>query len=276
MLHNEDRFQSVGGIEIYYQSWRPEGEPKAVLVIIHGLGEHGGRYPHVVERLAPHGYAVYAMDLRGHGRSGEQRGHINSMDEIRSDVKTFLEIVQKKETGKPVFLLGHSLGGLIALDFVIHTPDGLKGVIASAPVLMQTAVSPLLMVAAKVLSRLAPRFSMETGLDATALSRDQAVVDAYRSDPLVHSKATPRLGTEIPASMAWTNAHLEEFKLPLLTIQGEADRIIPLDASRVLFEKASSLDKQRITYEGGYHEPHNDINHEQVVSDLEAWLEKHV
>jgi alpha-beta hydrolase superfamily lysophospholipase len=275
MRHYEDSFQGIGGIELYYQFWVPDGEPKAVLIIIHGLGEHGGRYPHVIERLVPHGYAVYTMDLRGHGRSSEQRGYINSYGEIRSDVKTFIEIVQKKEAGKPLFLMGHSLGGLIVLDYVLFYPDGLKGIIASAPSLMQTGISPVLMLIARILSRLAPRFSLETGLDASALSRDPAVVEAYRSDPLVHSKGTPRMGAEVQTAMSWANAHLSEIKLPLLTIQGEADRLIPLEASHILYEQAASPDKQRITYPGGYHEPHNDINHDQAVADLEAWLEKH-
>ena len=276
MRHYEDRFQGIGGIELYYQSWVPDGEPKAVLIIVHGLGEHGGRYPHVVEHLVPHGYAIYAMDLRGHGRSGEQRGHINSYDEIRSDLMTSIEIVQKKEAGKPLFLMGHSIGGLIVLDYVLHYPDGLKGVIASAPTLMQTGVSPALMMIARILSKLAPRLSLKTGLDASAISRNPAVVEAYRSDPLVHSKGTPRMGAEIQTVMAWTNAHLAELKLPLLTLQGEADRLVPLDATRILYEQAASTDKQRITYPDGYHEPHNDIIHDQAVADLETWLEKHL
>ncbi|HIE38300.1 MAG TPA: alpha/beta hydrolase [Anaerolineales bacterium] len=276
MEHSEGTFQGAGGLELYYQRWRPEREPRAVLAIVHGFGEHSGRYTNVVNHLVGQGYAIYGFDHRGHGQSPGQRGYIHEWGEFREDVRAFLRMVGEGESGRPLFLMGHSLGGLIVLEYALRHPEGLRGVIASGPALGQVGISPILLSLSRILSRVWPRLSMDTGLDATAISRDPAVVRAYQEDPLVHSKGTPRLGTEMTKAIEWVQAHAADLRLPLLILQGEADRLVPPEAGRAFFEKVTFPDKEWRGYEGGYHEPHNDITRDQALSDLTGWLERHL
>ncbi len=276
MLHDEGKFPGFDGIELYYQRWRTDSAPRAVVAIVHGLGEHSGRYANVVSCLVPDGFTVYGFDLRGHGRSPGQRGAINSFSEYVEDVKAYLQFVAAQEPGRPLFLYGHSLGGLIVLNYVEHYPQGLKGVISSGPAVGKLGVSPLLFALARVLSVVAPKLSMNNGLDVTAISRDAAVVKAYTSDPLVHPLGTPRLATEMAAAGQYANAHAAEIKLPLLIVQGGADRICVPEGSRAFFDKMTADDKQRIEYPGVYHEPHNDLGWEKVVRDIEGWIVAHI
>jgi alpha-beta hydrolase superfamily lysophospholipase len=276
MDHAEGSFQGHNGLALYYQGWRPEGSPRAVLAVVHGFGEHSSRYGNVVDWFVPKGYTVYAFDQRGHGRSPGNRGHVDSADEIRGDVRAFLDRVRNEESGKPVFLLGHSMGGLIVLDYVLHDPSKLAGVIASGPMLSQPGISPLLLQLSKLLARVWPTLAMDVGLDTTALSRDQAVVDAYVSDPLVHGKTTPRAGGVLMATIDWTQAHAADLALPLLIVHGGADRLCDPAASRAFFEHVTFADKQRFEYESYYHEVFNDVGKERVLADVEAWLEQHL
>ena len=176
MRQPQGSFRGSGDLELFWQTWLPDTKPRAVVAIVHGFGEHSGRYGNVVNYLVPRGFAVAAYDLRGHGRSQGPRGLILSWDEYRDDTRLFLESVRPDSPGAPVFLYGHSLGGLIALDYVLHMPEGLRGVIASGPVLGPPGVSPFLLMLARVLTVVTPRLSLDSGLDATALSRDPAVV----------------------------------------------------------------------------------------------------
>jgi alpha-beta hydrolase superfamily lysophospholipase len=274
--HSEGTFTGAGGVMLYYQRWLPDGMPRAAVAVVHGFGEHSGRYTNVVNQLTPAGYAVYAMDLRGHGRSPGQRGYINAWAEYRDDVGAFLRLVSQEQPMLPLFLMGHSLGGVIALEYAEHHPEGLRGVVASGPLLGQPGVSPILLALAQILSRIWPRFSLTTGVDASALSRDLAVAVAYRADPLVHDRGTARLGTELSAAQARTLAGASAFKPPLLIIHGGADRLSPPEASRIFFERAPGPDKERHEIPGGYHEPHNDTSRAQALDILRRWLDRHV
>lgn len=276
MAHYTGKFRGAGDLELFYQCWETDVPNKANLLIIHGFGEHSGRYMNLVDHLVPRGYTVWGFDHRGHGRSPGQRGHINSWQEFREDVRSFVQMVREKEQRTPIFIFGHSLGGLIALEFALHYPEGLKGVIASSPALAQVGVSPLLLALSKILSALCPRISINIKLNADFISRDKEVVRAYREDPLVHSLATPRLGPEMDKAKSWTMEHAQEWKLPLLILQGTADSLVSPEGSRIFFERVPIKDKKLIEYEGGYHESHNDLHSEQVMKDLEAWLEAHL
>ena len=272
----EGTFSGHGGLELYYRRWRPEDVPKAVLVVVHGFGEHSGRYGNVVDWFVPKGYAVYALDWRGHGRSAGKRGHVESFAEIRSDVKVFLNLVRSEEPDQAIFLLGHSLGGLIVLDNVLHDSSGLVGVVASGPLLCAPGISPFLLWVGKVLSRIWPGLALDVGLDVTALSRDGSVVEAYVNDPLVHGKATPRFNTELMAAIEWTQAHAGDMDLPCLIVHGDSDRLCPPEASQEFFENVTFDDKERIEYQGYFHEVFNDVGKEKVLADVEAWLERHL
>ncbi|MCP4427255.1 MAG: alpha/beta hydrolase [Chloroflexi bacterium] len=277
MRHNEGKFTGFGGMELFTQSWLPDEAPKATVVLTHGLGEHSGRYPHVVNYLVPRGYAIYSFDHRGHGRSAAKLcAHVNDWAEYRSDVHAFLQMVRRQTAGEPLFLMGHSMGGLIALNYALHHPEGLQGVIASAPAVGVVDANPLLLLIGRILSKIKPDFAVDSQLDANAISRDPATVRTYVEDPLVSGKVSARWSTEFTGAIDWTRDHASDFQPPLLIIHGSADSLVPPEGSRIFFEKAPHADKKRIVYEGGYHENHNDIHYEQVTADLEQWLEAHL
>ncbi len=276
MKHSENTFEGFGKTRLYAQSWQPEGETKAALAIVHGFGEHSGRYMNVVNKLVPAGYAVYGFDHRGHGKSPGQRGHILQWDEYLEDVERFLQFIRQSEQNAPLFMLGHSMGGLIALNFALLKPEGLQGVIASAPLLSQPGISPVLLMISRILSKIWPSFSIDTKLDVETISRDPQVQQAYKDDPLVHSRASARLGTEITAATEWTQAHAAEFSLPLLMVHGEADTLVEPQGSAEFFEHVAGADKTRLTYKDGRHETHNDLDKETELQDMLNWLEEHL
>ncbi|MEW6568759.1 MAG: lysophospholipase [Chloroflexota bacterium] len=276
MRNREGHFRSRDGLDLYCQSWHPDAASKAVLAITHGHGEHSGRYQNIVGYFVPRGFTAYAYDLRGHGRSPGRRGNIRSWEDFRQDQGSFLEFVSQQEPGLPLFAYGHSLGGLIVLDFILRSPAGLRGAVVSAPVLGPPGIPPLLLTLSRVLSRMLPSLTMSTGLDATGLSRDPAVVRAYREDPLVHGKANARLGTELIETTEWVQSHAADLRIPLLVVQGELDRITRPSDTRRFVEHLTFSDTQHIEYVGGFHEPHNDIEHERVMADVEAWLTRHL
>lgn len=272
MQHQESTFKGSEGLALYYQAWLPDTPAIGVLVIVHGHGEHSGRYPHVVDHLVPHGFAVYALDHRGHGRSPGQRGYVNSMADFRGDVAALVQLAAAAQPNLPLFVMGHSLGGLIILDYVLHQPEGLRGVIVSAPAVGSVGVSPILLQVSRVLSRVWPTFSLETGLDVKGISRDPQEVQAYQNDPLVHGKGTARLATEVMDTAVYCQENAHTLQLPLLMIHGAADIITSPADSRRFFDNVSGSDKTYIAYDGGFHESHNDIHYQQVVADISAWL----
>ncbi len=277
MNHREATFRGAGGLDLFSQRWCPDGEPRAAVAVVHGLGEHSGRYASVVDHLVPRGFAVHGFDLRGHGRSPGQRGHVDSWSQYRDDVDAFLRTIRGEGGGLPLFLLGHSMGGLIVLDYVLRRPDAVAGAVASAPGLEPVGVaSPAKVALARLLSRLWPRFSLDVGLDVTAVSRDPEVVSAYENDPLRHCRGSVRWGTESLAAIERIKARAGEVKTPLLMIQGGDDRLVSPAGARRFFDRVSFPDKELHVYEGGYHEPHNDVDRDRVLHDLASWLERHL
>ncbi|MEI7989095.1 MAG: lysophospholipase [Chloroflexota bacterium] len=275
MKNRNSIFKGSDGIDLFYQVWETETEKKAAVILVHGIGEHCGRYPALINTIVPRGYNVYALEHRGHGHSSGKRGHINNWDEYRQDLRIFVQMVVDMEPDKPVYIYGHSLGGLMALDYVLYYPQNIKGIIASAPSLAINT-SPVLILLAKMMSSIVPGFTLSTNLDASAISRKKEVVEEYINDPLVHSLASARMGTELLATMDWTNAHAADLHMPILILQGSADRITPAPSSQTFIEKVSSSDKQRIEYPGGYHESHNDVHAEQAMMDVANWLDNHL
>ncbi|NET38253.1 MAG: alpha/beta hydrolase [Cyanothece sp. SIO1E1] len=276
MRHDQGTFKGAGGLNLYYQSWQPQARIRANLVIVHGLGSHSGWFNNLVQYLVPRGYRIYGFDLRGHGRSPGQRGHINTWAEFREDLSRFLQLIARRAPGLPCFLLGHSLGGAIALDYGLRFPQQLLGVIAIAPPLGKVGVSPLRIMIGRMLSWLWPNFSLNTGIDRTAGSRDPAIVTAYADDPLRHTKGTARLATEFLATVAWLQAHAVDLQVPLLILQGGADRITAPQGSRTFFQQVALLDKAWYEYVQGYHDLQNDIDYQDMLSDLGDWLELHL
>ncbi|MBA3342970.1 MAG: alpha/beta hydrolase [Gemmatimonadaceae bacterium] len=271
--HAETKFAGSGGVELYAQSWTPAGDTHAVVPIVHGIGEHSGRYANLVEYLTSHDFTVFGFDHRGHGRSPGRRGHVARWSEYREDIAAFLRLARESAPGVPLFLFGHSLGALIVVEFTLHYPAGLAGLVASGIPMQPTGVAkPHLVAFARVMSRVWPSLSISMGLDAGALSRDEGVVQAYRDDRLVHPRASVRWGAETLAAIERVRSRAAEIRLPLLLLHGEADRINSVEGSRELLARVSSVDKTLQVYPGGSHEPHNDLCSPQAVSDVEMWL----
>ncbi len=277
MNHEAGSIKGFGGIDLAFQVWRPEAAVRAVLVIVHGFGEHIGRYANVVQGLVPRGYAVWGFDQRGHGQSAGQRGHIGAWREYREDLASFMRYVSAHEKNQTRFLLGHSLGSLIAQDFVLHYPEGLRGCILSGILFEPVgAAKPALVAAAKLLSNIIPTMPMDLRLDTAALSRNKEVVTAYERDPLVHHKATPRFGTKSLKSIEWVRAHSPEWKVPVLILHGDADRINSQHGAQVFYDLVPFPEKEMRLYSGGYHEPHNDLEFPRVVRDMDAWMSRYL
>ncbi len=277
MKQGEGNFDGSGGLKLYARWWLPEGDPRASLGIVHGFGEYCDRYTNLVEGLVPDGLALFGFDLRGHGRSPGQRGHINSWEEYRLDAGHFLEMIEEKQPGKPLFLYGHSMGALVALDYIMRNPGDLAGaIISGAPIKPVGVAKPYLVIIAKLLSRVWPSFPLDLGLEKAALSRDPLVVKAYEENPLVHGQASARWGTESLETIAWIRANPTRVNLPILMIHGGADRINDPQGTSEFFEGITFPDKQLKIYAGSYHEPHNDLEHVKVVEDMAQWIDKHL
>ena len=274
--HESKTFAGVGGVSLFRQVWRPAGPVRAVLVNIHGLGDHSGLYPILVEHFQSRGITVHAMDLRGNGRSGGQRAYVDRWEEFRGDLHRFLELVREEEAGRPVFLLGNSLGGLIVLDYALHHPDGLRGVIAASPPLGRLAVPPPLLALGRIMSRIWPRFSVRTGLDLSGLARDPLVTQTVLADPLFHRVGTARLSTEVVATIARVQAAAPDFPLPLLVLHGSADRMVPPEGTRAFMARVRHPDRELREYAGAYHVLFADLDHERVLTDVERWIEAHL
>lgn len=275
--HSDSSFIGAGGVRLYSQTWAAESAPRGVIAIVHGAGEHSGRYPTIVEHLTASGFAIAGFDHRGHGQSPGRRGHIMSWSEYREDVRAFLGHVGAQFPDVPMFLYGHSLGGLIATEYVLFHPEGLDGLIVSGIATRPTGVRKRhLVIAARLLSRFLPTFSVRLQVDPLALSRDESVVRAYNADPLVHHMASMRWGTEIFGAIARVRSRTSEISLPILILHGGGDRVTGVEGSQELFEKVSSSDKKLIVYPESGHEPHNDFDRVQVAKDVETWLEAHL
>jgi alpha-beta hydrolase superfamily lysophospholipase len=279
MKHCEGTFKGTDGLELFFQSWQTQENAKAAIAIIHGIGEHSNRYMNIVNHFVPRGYDIHAFDLRGNGRSPGQRGHINSWTEMRNDISAFLNLIKQQKYDTPLFILGHCLGGVVALEYCTRHPEGLQGVIASSPAIGKTGVPAILWILARILNRIWPRFSLDIRLDISNLSRvsrDPAVVKAFKNDPLFHTRGTARLGMEVRHVVDWIHAHSGELRLPLLIVHGTDDKIASPDGSREYFKNVTFSDKELREYKGGYHKLFNDIIREQVLADTEQWLKRHL
>jgi alpha-beta hydrolase superfamily lysophospholipase len=274
MTHIEGTFTGAGGLDLYYQSWQPEGELRAIIAIVHGFGAHSGLFIDAVRHLLPLGYAIYAFDLRGHGRSPGQRGHINSWAEFREDLHTFLTRIQERGPSCACFLWGHSLGAAIAVDYALRFPQSLQGLILTAPALGKVNL-PLLKVAlGRMLSQVWPNFSLKVSLDKNPKLHSPNFVTTQ--DPLRHEYGTARLAAEFFATEKWVENHANDLQVPLLIMYSSGDKITPPEGSSAFFQKVSFPDKEYFEYPGDYHDFHLDINYQKVLVDLENWLEKHL
>jgi alpha-beta hydrolase superfamily lysophospholipase len=271
--HESKTFAGVGGVSLFRQVWRPAGPGRAVLIIIHGLGDHSGLYPALVEHFQSRNITVHAMDLRGNGQSGGPRGYVEHWKDYREDLRRFVDLVRGEEAGQAIFLLGNSLGGLIVLDYALSHPEGLRGVIAASAPLGRLSVPAPLLALGRVLSRVWPRFSLRTGMDLSGLARDPVVVQTMLADPLFHRVGTARLSTEVVAAIDRVQAAAPRFPLPLLVLHGSADRMVPPEGSRAFVARVGHPDRELREYAGAFHVLFADLDYQRVLTDLEQWIE---
>ncbi len=272
--HGQGTFKGFNDLELYEQWWQPDsGEARAVLVIVHGLKDHSARYAEFADRLAQHGYAVHAFDLRGHGSSEGRRVFINSFDEYTADLDT--EVKRARQEGKPLFVLGHSMGGAIATDWVLTRKPALAGLLLSGAAL-KVDISWFTSGTTRFLGTVFPLLAIFS-LDLDKFSRDPSVVAQCKVDPLVDPGNGPaRTARELLGAISFIGDHMEEVEVPLLAMHGGADVITPPEGSRELVKRARSADKTLKIYDGLYHDLLHEPEKEQVMNDISGWLDAHV
>jgi acylglycerol lipase len=267
----EGRFAGAGGLEIFWQAWLPDGEPEAIVLIAHGGAEHSGRYAWTAGELVARGYAVYAVDHRGHGRSDGSRAYVDRLANAVADLHRLANLARERHPDAPSFLLGHSMGGLIALHYANRHQQELAGLILSAP-LAVLEVNPLARAASRVLSRVVPRLPVYK-IDGTTVSRDPEVVRAYDEDPLNHRGMLPaRTIGELTAATAALPDLLPDLALPILILYGSGDRLVDPAGSALVDRCARSEDCTLVRYDGLYHELLNEPERVQVLDDIASWI----
>ncbi|MHC9297420.1 lysophospholipase [Mycobacterium sp. LTG2003] len=274
---SEQTFAGVGGVRIVYDVWTPDVEPRGVVVLSHGYAEHAGRYHHVAQRFGAAGLIVYALDHRGHGRSGGKRVYLRDMSEFVGDFRKLVGIATAQRPALKRIVLGHSMGGGIVFAYGVEYPDEYSAMVLSGPAVhAQDGLSPVLVVAAKVLGKIAPGLPVEK-LDADAVSRDPEVVAAYKADPLVYQGRLPAGIARALIGVGQTMPRrASALGVPLLVVHGEKDRLIPVAGSRLLVECVAAEDVHLKVYPGLFHEVFNEPEKAVVLDDVTSWIETHL
>lgn len=279
MRHTEGHFTTPDGANLYTQAWLPDdapssGVPQAIILIVHGLGDHSGRYGRYVDYFVPRGYALYGFDARGHGRSSGARGYIERFDQYVEDIDQRAAETRSDWPNAPLFVLAHSLGSLMGLSYARQHPDQLTGLIVTGTALKDALQVPAWKrQLATVLSRVAPSLKMNNGIALSSLSHDPAVMTAYQADPLTHTWGTPRLATEaeVVRAQIWQSA--ATWRVPTLMLHGGSDPICLKEGAQQFAAQAPARMVEYHEYAGLYHEIHNEPEREQVFRGIEAWLQ---
>jgi alpha-beta hydrolase superfamily lysophospholipase len=272
--HDNAAFKATDGIEIVYRRWIPDKAAGSV-IIIHGIGEHSGRYTELAEALAAKKIAVFAPDLRGHGRSGGIRGHVESFRDYLTDIKLLTNIAKGLFADLPLAYLGHSMGGVIAARYALNFKHDPAALVLSSPAFVPTVqISPMKKIAAAVLSRFAPASAVKRGMHPDQLTHDKAEAKAYMEDPLVHHVISPRLYSGMNEHAAFCLEHSNEIRIPLLLIHGTADTVCAASGSESFFAGASSEDKTFVPLPNLAHETLHETPRERkkAVSLIVSWV----
>ena len=272
--------RAPGGPALFGRSWLPAGPPRAAVLVVHGLAEHSGRYDATARALTAAGFAVHAVDYRGHGRSEGRRVHVDSESEYAADVRAALEEVHRRHPRDPVFLLGHSQGGLVVLEMALAEPadvDGIAGIVVTSPFLgVHPASRPSAAVraTARVLRRIAPRLTLPTHVDVRRLSRDTAVGEAYARDPLVSHTASAGWLEAIERAQRHVRERAPLLRVPALVMASGDDRLVDPEATRAFAMAAPPALVEFVWWDGFFHEMLNDIGKERVIARIVRWLDE--
>jgi len=278
MNTRDGKLTAKDGLSLYWKAWLPDGTPKAVVHLIHGYAEHTGRYQNVVNELVPAGYAIFGKDHRGHGKSGGKRGHVEIFQDFIDDERQFaLEVIRPAFPDTPCFMLGHSMGSIIAIHYVEQLEHNLQGLVLSG-----TGSSPgkgipkAIMAITKILSKILPGIHVKSPLPPEFISRDADVVCAYVNDPLVYNVITPRLAEQMQTCLLTGAANTQCISLPVLIQHGSADT--SFSGQQELLDCIGAHDKTFKLYEGLRHEVYNELpgDRAKVLYDLHAWLDGHL
>lgn len=271
VARRDGSISSADGTGLYWRSWEVT-EPTATFAIVHGLGEHSGRYARLAEAMAARGFSTFAVDLRGHGQSAGPRGHVNRWSDWIADAERFLTTVREQAGTGEVIPLGHSFGGVVVLSgFIKNALTGRRFVVSNPALQLKLTVPGWKLSVGRLTSNLVPRLTMSNELDPSTISRDPVSVQAYRDDPLVHAKISTRLFSEWNAASTEVMARAGEIRTPFLIIVGDADRLIDPEGSLELDRRATSAPHELRRYPGRYHEPFNDLDADEVFDDLARW-----
>jgi acylglycerol lipase len=277
MNQSEFSWKNEAGLNLIGREWLPDAEPQAVVALIHGLGEHCGRYQHVAEAFTQAGYAVIAFDLQGHGKSDGVRGHFLSYDSVMQDITHLLNEAKSRHPGVPLFLYGHSLGGNLVLFYTLKQKPQLAGVICTSPGLGVGKVPAVKLFLGKVLYAVAPATQMENGLDVNGLSRDPEVAKKYLADPLVHSKISARLALDLINSGQWIVENAAQFpSVPLLLLQGSADRLVNPAMTELFSKNAPAKLMTYKVFDGHLHELHNEHDKADTIALMSRWIANYI
>jgi acylglycerol lipase len=271
----EGSFQGVGGLKIFTRSWRPVGTPRAVVVIVHGFNSHSGQYAWVADQFVNHGLAVYALDLRGRGKSEGERFYVQKFEDYADDLATFVKMVKSQEPGLRVFLLGHSAGGVVSCLYTLDHQSELAGLICES-FAHEIPAPDVALAVLKGVSHIAPHLHV-LKLKNEDFSRDPKVVEAMNNDPLIANEVQP---TQTVAEMVRADERLKrEFSritIPVLIVHGTHDKAAKPSGSQHFYDNASSSDKTLKLYEGHYHDLLNDVGKETVLADIQRWIDGHI
>ena len=273
MYHSQNYCSDANNNKIFRQSWLPKNQVKAIVLLVHGMGEHSSRYSNLVDYLLPLGYAIYSWDHVGHGRSDGYRKFITHFSDFTDVLTEYLQEIQQKNPHTPIYLFGHSMGGLIATHYLIDHQQAFRGAILSAPALKVIGGVPLLkLYGGKFLSAVFPKFGL-TSINGQLISRDPLVVEAANGDPLVEKgKTSVRLLAELVDAMARVDVAANQIHLPILILQGGDDQIVDPAGADTLYQKVSSQDKTLKVYPDLYHELINEPEKGEVLADIAEWL----
>ena len=269
MTHKEFNF-NIYKTDFYGQIWEA-ANTKAVVVLVHGMGEHSGRYKHVAKKLTNNDYSVVAFDHFGHGKTGGKLGHNPGFDAVLESITKTIDKAKEEFPNKPIFLYGHSMGGNAVINYSLRINNNLKGLIATSPFLKLAFQPPAIKLAVgKLLQKIAPSITMGNELDANDISRDKNEVEKYISDPLVHDKISPNFSITFIETGKWAIENATNLKTPMYLLHGTADKIIDYKGTEAFAN--NSVKATLKLYEGGYHELQNDLCQEEMLQDVVLWL----
>jgi len=281
LRRSESHFPGVSGVNFFQRAWLPR-EPVRAIAVVHGFGEHSGRYEHLGAWFARHGAAVFAFDLRGHGRSAGRRGHVDHFSEYLDDLETFLDHVLDQVPGRPITLVGHSMGGLIAAALAVERRPRVQSLVTSGAALaLPPDLSSLKRLLARGLRPIVPRMAMDAGLDASAICSDADVVRRYVEDPLVHSKTTPAHAVATFDQIARLDNAGARVDVPMFLAHGGSDRLCTPEGSRRFYQSLPGAAGDNTgpraelrIYPQSAHEIFNDVEYKTVFADVLDWIER--